>query len=59
MRQSLVKQIRRTAKTLFPDRPYTEYTTKNTTTVLTDYCIKKLIKDTKRDLKYGRGTKRL
>lgn len=47
MRQSLVKEIRRSAKHLFGDRPFTEYTTKGKTTVLTDHCIKRIIKDTK------------
>lgn len=72
MRQKLVKAIRRSARALFPDRPYAEYTEVKANIgydklkhlpsdrvhpmmiVLTDNCIKKIVKDTKRHLKYGR-----
>ena len=48
MRNKLVKEIRRSARTLFSDRPDVEYTTNvRGSTVLTDHCIKKVVKDTK------------
>lgn len=54
MRNTLVKSIRKSAKEIFIDRPYKEYTTDSRgNTVLTDNCIKKLVKDTKRHLNYG------
>lgn len=56
MRQSLVKQIRRQAKNLFDQRPYVEYTTHSRGyTVMTDFCIKKVVKDTKKDIKNATG----
>ena len=56
MRGSLVKSIRATARTLFPDRPYVEYTTDARTGSrrLAVTCIKSMIQDTKRHIYYGR-----
>lgn len=56
MRNKLVKQIRRSAKEIWSDSPYREYSTDaRGNTVLTENCIKKLVNDTKRHLTHGAG----
>lgn len=60
MRNKLVKEIRKSARFLFPERAYVEYTTDNNgSTVMTEYCIKKLVKDTKGHIHESRGKRLL
>lgn len=54
MNQKLVKSIRRSAKAIWIDSPMVDYTKKGKTTVLTDRCIKRIVKDTKRLITHGR-----